>query len=192
MGPIQEIDMVIQLLFYLDEHDGDLRLLHLFFCLTKLFFLHPVEREKKSYSMDCYFRQAWKDSRLAYDPESFQGKPKNLALSVNMLDKIWVSYAAKFGLYRSVERVYVDYIFIFPNPLFRSRIPSFTTERRHTFTRSRIQTSYSGSLLMEWSYTVPGKKVRRFSPSVRTLFALIVKTDFFHSFRFLKYHLPQT
>ena len=39
--------------------------------------------------MDCYFRQAWKDSRLAYDPEAFQGKPRNLALSVNMLDKIW-------------------------------------------------------------------------------------------------------
>lgn len=39
--------------------------------------------------MDCYFRQSWKDFRLAYDPEMYLGKPKNLALSVSMLDKIW-------------------------------------------------------------------------------------------------------
>lgn len=39
--------------------------------------------------MDCYFRQNWKDSRLAYDPQAYEGKPKNLALSVSMLEKIW-------------------------------------------------------------------------------------------------------
>ena len=49
----------------------------------------PIAEMDMSYSMDCYFRQAWKDSRLAYDPNAFQGRPKNLALSVNMLDKIW-------------------------------------------------------------------------------------------------------
>lgn len=39
--------------------------------------------------MDCYFRQSWKDTRLAYDPTAYKGNPKNLALSVSMLDKIW-------------------------------------------------------------------------------------------------------
>lgn len=48
-----------------------------------------LAHKQKSYSMDCYFRQEWKDSRLAFDPESFQGKPNGLPLSVSMLDKIW-------------------------------------------------------------------------------------------------------
>ena len=37
----------------------------------------------QSYSMDCYFRQSWTDSRLA-----FSGR-KTLALSIEMLRKIW-------------------------------------------------------------------------------------------------------
>ncbi|RWS02265.1 gamma-aminobutyric acid receptor alpha-like protein, partial [Dinothrombium tinctorium] len=44
------------------------------------------------YSMDCYFRQTWKDSRLAYsrraETSSFK-TPSTLALSVTMLEKIW-------------------------------------------------------------------------------------------------------
>jgi len=49
----------------------------------------PVAEIDMSYSMDCYFRQSWKDTRLAYDPGAYRGNPKNLALSVSMLDKIW-------------------------------------------------------------------------------------------------------
>ncbi|RWS29987.1 GABA-gated ion channel-like protein [Leptotrombidium deliense] len=44
------------------------------------------------YSMDCYFRQTWKDTRLAYTRRlvnnSFEAPP-TLALSMTMLDKIW-------------------------------------------------------------------------------------------------------
>lgn len=37
----------------------------------------------QSYSMDCYFRQTWIDRRLAFSGQ------KNLALSIEMLRKIW-------------------------------------------------------------------------------------------------------
>ncbi len=37
----------------------------------------------QSYSMDCYFRQSWVDRRLAFSGQ------KNLALSIEMLRKIW-------------------------------------------------------------------------------------------------------
>lgn len=39
--------------------------------------------------MDCYFRQTWHDTRLAYDSDAYIGNPKTLALSISMLDKIW-------------------------------------------------------------------------------------------------------
>jgi hypothetical protein len=38
----------------------------------------------QDYSMDCYFRQYWRDSRL-----SFLGPIKNLSLSIKMLERIW-------------------------------------------------------------------------------------------------------
>ncbi len=42
-------------------------------------YFHPLQ----SYSMDCYFRQSWVDRRLAFSGQ------KNLALSIEMLRKIW-------------------------------------------------------------------------------------------------------
>lgn len=38
----------------------------------------------QDYSMDCYFRQSWRDSRL-----SFLGPIKSLSLSIKMLERIW-------------------------------------------------------------------------------------------------------
>lgn len=38
----------------------------------------------KSYTMDCYFRQEWKDSRLAFD-----GPFAQISLSMKMLELIW-------------------------------------------------------------------------------------------------------
>ena len=45
--------------------------------------MSPLRFWFQSYSMDCYFRQSWVDSRL-----SFSGQ-KTLALSIEMLTKIW-------------------------------------------------------------------------------------------------------
>ncbi|XP_019893131.1 gamma-aminobutyric acid receptor subunit alpha-2 [Musca domestica] len=44
----------------------------------------PVSELDMDYSMDCYFRQYWKDKRL-----SFQGPIKSLSLSIKMLERIW-------------------------------------------------------------------------------------------------------
>ncbi|XP_017050685.1 gamma-aminobutyric acid receptor alpha-like [Drosophila ficusphila] len=44
----------------------------------------PVSELDMDYSMDCYFRQYWRDKRL-----SFKGPIKSLSLSIKMLDKIW-------------------------------------------------------------------------------------------------------
>ncbi|XP_041451308.1 gamma-aminobutyric acid receptor subunit alpha-6 [Drosophila obscura] len=44
----------------------------------------PVSELDMEYSMDCYFRQYWRDERL-----SFKGPIKSLSLSIKMLDKIW-------------------------------------------------------------------------------------------------------
>ncbi|SPP86453.1 gamma-aminobutyric acid receptor subunit alpha-6 [Drosophila guanche] len=44
----------------------------------------PVSELDMEYSMDCYFRQYWRDRRL-----SFKGPIKSLSLSIKMLDKIW-------------------------------------------------------------------------------------------------------
>ncbi|KAH8273308.1 hypothetical protein KR018_010570 [Drosophila ironensis] len=44
----------------------------------------PVSELDMDYSMDCYFRQYWRDKRL-----SFSGPIKSLSLSIKMLDKIW-------------------------------------------------------------------------------------------------------
>lgn len=38
----------------------------------------------QDYSMDCYFRQSWRDSRL-----SFLGPIKSLSLNIKMLERIW-------------------------------------------------------------------------------------------------------
>ena len=62
MGPISEMDMV----------SG-----HWWSPLSS----HPV---LQSYIMDCYFRQSWVDKRL-----SFEGYKDPLALSIEMLRKIW-------------------------------------------------------------------------------------------------------
>ncbi|XP_055304558.1 gamma-aminobutyric acid receptor subunit alpha-1 isoform X2 [Sitodiplosis mosellana] len=44
----------------------------------------PISELDMEYSMDCYFRQYWRDSRL-----KFEGPMKTLSLSIKMLDKIW-------------------------------------------------------------------------------------------------------
>uniref|UniRef100_A0A182XYF7 Uncharacterized protein n=1 Tax=Anopheles stephensi TaxID=30069 RepID=A0A182XYF7_ANOST len=44
----------------------------------------PVSELDMDYSMDCYFRQYWRDKRL-----SFQGPIKSLSLSIKMLERIW-------------------------------------------------------------------------------------------------------
>ncbi|RZF33208.1 hypothetical protein LSTR_LSTR009753 [Laodelphax striatellus] len=44
----------------------------------------PVSELDMDYSMDCYFRQTWRDSRLG-----FKGPQKSLSLSIKMLERIW-------------------------------------------------------------------------------------------------------
>ncbi|XP_050098319.1 gamma-aminobutyric acid receptor subunit alpha-6 [Anopheles aquasalis] len=44
----------------------------------------PVSELDMDYSMDCYFRQYWRDKRL-----SFHGPIKSLSLSIKMLERIW-------------------------------------------------------------------------------------------------------
>ncbi|CAB0035819.1 unnamed protein product, partial [Trichogramma brassicae] len=44
----------------------------------------PISELDMDYSMDCYFRQYWRDSRL-----SFLGPIKSLSLSIKMLERIW-------------------------------------------------------------------------------------------------------
>uniref|UniRef100_A0A0A9WA44 Gamma-aminobutyric acid receptor subunit alpha-6 n=1 Tax=Lygus hesperus TaxID=30085 RepID=A0A0A9WA44_LYGHE len=44
----------------------------------------PVSELDMDYSMDCYFRQYWRDARL-----SFLGPIKSLSLSIKMLERIW-------------------------------------------------------------------------------------------------------
>ncbi|XP_068085895.1 gamma-aminobutyric acid receptor subunit alpha-6 [Anabrus simplex] len=44
----------------------------------------PFSELDMDYSMDCYFRQYWRDSRL-----SFLGPIKSLSLSIKMLERIW-------------------------------------------------------------------------------------------------------
>nr|CAD7203081.1 unnamed protein product [Timema douglasi] len=44
----------------------------------------PISELDMDYSMDCYFRQYWRDSRL-----SFAGTNKSLSLSIKMLERIW-------------------------------------------------------------------------------------------------------
>lgn len=44
----------------------------------------PVSELDMDYSMDCYFRQYWRDKRL-----SFHSSFKSLSLSIKMLERIW-------------------------------------------------------------------------------------------------------
>uniref|UniRef100_A0A182PNS5 Uncharacterized protein n=1 Tax=Anopheles epiroticus TaxID=199890 RepID=A0A182PNS5_9DIPT len=44
----------------------------------------PVSELDMDYSMDCYFRQSWRDKRL-----SFHGPIESLSLSIKMLERIW-------------------------------------------------------------------------------------------------------
>ncbi|KAJ6638698.1 Gamma-aminobutyric acid receptor subunit alpha-6 [Pseudolycoriella hygida] len=44
----------------------------------------PVSEQDMDYSMDCYFRQYWRDTRL-----KFEGPMKSLSLSIKMLERIW-------------------------------------------------------------------------------------------------------
>lgn len=42
----------------------------------------------QTFSLDCYFRQTWRDTRLAHDSSS-SDQDLQLSLSVSMLDRIW-------------------------------------------------------------------------------------------------------
>ncbi|XP_044749311.1 gamma-aminobutyric acid receptor alpha-like [Coccinella septempunctata] len=44
----------------------------------------PISELDMEYSMDCYFRQYWRDERL-----SFRGPIQSLSLSIKMLERIW-------------------------------------------------------------------------------------------------------
>ncbi|XP_028134699.1 gamma-aminobutyric acid receptor alpha-like [Diabrotica virgifera virgifera] len=44
----------------------------------------PISELDMEYSMDCYFRQYWRDPRLSYE-----GPIKSLSLSIKMLERIW-------------------------------------------------------------------------------------------------------
>lgn len=44
----------------------------------------PVSELDMDYSMDCYFRQHWRDTRL-----KFRGPMQTLSLSIKMLERIW-------------------------------------------------------------------------------------------------------
>lgn len=46
----------------------------------------PVSEEDMMFSMDCYFRQNWRDARLSFVPE---GNITELRPSIRMLDEIW-------------------------------------------------------------------------------------------------------
>jgi len=74
MGPISEADMVGALL---SEHN-------------KRFFhgrLYSLFLEVQTFSMDCYFRQTWRDTRLAH--HQISSTDSELSLSVSMLNRIW-------------------------------------------------------------------------------------------------------
>ena len=44
----------------------------------------PISEIDMTYSLDCYLRQTWVDTRLA-----FKGDQKSLALGIDLLSKIW-------------------------------------------------------------------------------------------------------
>ena len=46
----------------------------------------------QNYSMDCYFRQYWRDERLRFSPldlSAHTSQINQLSLNVKMLEKIW-------------------------------------------------------------------------------------------------------
>lgn len=45
----------------------------------------PVSELEMDYSMDCYFRQYWRDERLSFSANNIQ----SLSLSIKMLERIW-------------------------------------------------------------------------------------------------------
>ena len=105
MGPISEADMVRIFTFIFQESKQTYISLfkkallnhraerhryffpYFFSCFKRwrccCYFDEVLSHFLKSYSMDCYFRQSWVDRRLAFSGQ------KNLALSIEMLRKIW-------------------------------------------------------------------------------------------------------
>ena len=45
----------------------------------------PIDEDTQSFSLDCYFRQSWRDDRLGYDAAGVSA----LALNWQFLEKIW-------------------------------------------------------------------------------------------------------
>ena len=56
------------------------------FCLTRLFiFQGPVNEKKQDFFIDCYFRQSWRDKRLAFNNTEVDFLPMNW----QSLNTIW-------------------------------------------------------------------------------------------------------
>lgn len=71
MGPISEADMVTRNATSIDFHSSGIDQFLSF----------------QTFSLDCYFRQTWRDTRLAHQQVS--KSDAQLSLSVSMLDRIW-------------------------------------------------------------------------------------------------------
>lgn len=89
----------------------------------------PISEVDMTYSMDCYFRQSWVDRRLA-----FSGR-KNLALSIEMLRKIWKPDTYIFNGRKSYLHTITTpnkFVRLFPNGrvLYSQRYVSFKNEIR--------------------------------------------------------------
>ena len=64
---------------------------HYKFSLKKNFITH-LNFSLQNYSMDCYFRQYWRDTRLSFTglkSNTHSEKIDQLSLNVKMLEKIW-------------------------------------------------------------------------------------------------------
>ena len=54
----------------------------------------PIDEDTQSFSLDCYFRQSWRDERLGYDAAGVSA----LALNWAFLEKIWCVCVSAFQL----------------------------------------------------------------------------------------------
>uniref|UniRef100_A0A1I7ZIK9 Neur_chan_LBD domain-containing protein n=1 Tax=Steinernema glaseri TaxID=37863 RepID=A0A1I7ZIK9_9BILA len=73
----------------------------------------PISEQDMEFSLDCYFRQKWTDSRLAFSPI---GSRQDLPLASKMLKDIWVPDT----YIRNGRRSYLHTLTV-PNVLFRVR-----------------------------------------------------------------------
>ena len=62
----------------------------------------PIDEDTQSFSLDCYFRQSWRDDRLGYDAAGVSA----LALNWQFLEKIWCvrAFVASISSAQSFDR----------------------------------------------------------------------------------------